>query len=66
VVIAKIDNEAYRNRLLEKIRAVAQSWKNIPFSIVDDKNETIMGSIPDLHKSRWHWTWPALGDCHIG
>lgn len=47
VVIAKIDNEAYRNRLLEKIRAVAQSWKNIPFSIVDDKNETVMGSIPD-------------------
>ena len=47
IVIAKIDNEAYRNRLLDKIRNVAQSWKNIPFSIVDENNETLMGNIPD-------------------
>lgn len=47
IVIAKIDNEAYRNRLLDRIKNVAQSWKNIPFSIVDENNETLMGNIPD-------------------
>ena len=47
IVIAKVDNEAFQNRILEKIKAVSQSWKNIPFSIVDDNNTILMGSIPD-------------------
>jgi len=47
VVIAKIDNDVYQNRLLEKIRAVAQSWKNVPFSIVNNESKTLLGSIPD-------------------
>lgn len=47
VVIAKIDNEAYQNRLLEKIKATANSWKNIPYSIVNENNETLLGAVPD-------------------
>ena len=47
IVIAKIDNETYKNRLLDKIKSVAQSWKNIPYSIVNENNHVLMGSIPD-------------------
>ena len=47
IVIAKIDNDAYRNRIMDKVKSVAQSWKNIPFSIVDDNNSVLLGAIPD-------------------
>lgn len=47
VVIAKIDEEAYRNRLLEKVKNVSQRWKNVPYSIMDDRNTLIAGAIPD-------------------
>ena len=47
VVIAKIDEEAYRTRLLEKVKNVSQRWKNVPFSIVDDRESILVGSIPD-------------------
>ena len=47
VVIAKIDEEAYRARLLEKVRNVSQRWKNVPFSIVDERDSVLVGSIPD-------------------
>ncbi len=47
VVIAKIDNDAFQNRLLEKIQSVAQSWKNVPFSIEDETSKTLLGAIPD-------------------
>mgnify|MGYP003294256887 CR=1 FL=1 len=47
IVIAKIDNDAYKNRLLDRIKTVAQSWKNIPYSIVDEYNVVLMGNIPD-------------------
>ncbi|MCQ2091354.1 MAG: HAMP domain-containing histidine kinase [Fibrobacter sp.] len=47
VVIAKIDNKAYRDRLVSKMKVVAQSWKNIPYSIVDQKDNIVLGYIPD-------------------
>lgn len=47
MVIAKIDNKAYRDRLVSKMKMVAQSWKNIPFSVVDQNDNIILGSIPD-------------------
>ena len=47
LVIAKIDEEAYRTRLLEKVKNVSQRWKNVPFSIVDDRDSLLAGNIPD-------------------
>lgn len=47
VVIAKIDNIAYQNRIMEKIRSTAKSWKNIPYSITDRDNRVLAGRIPD-------------------
>ena len=47
VVIAKIDEPAYRNRILERLKNVAQRWNNIPFSITDAKDSLLLGLIPD-------------------
>ncbi|MCF0223868.1 MAG: histidine kinase [Fibrobacter sp.] len=47
VVIAKINEDAYKDRLLSKIKNVAQSWKNIPFSITEGNDNILLGSIPD-------------------
>ena len=47
IVIAKIDEEAYRARLLEKVKNVSQRWKNVPYSIVDERDSVLVGSIPD-------------------
>lgn len=47
MVIAKIDNKAYRDRLVSKMKSVAQSWKNIPYSVIDQNDNLILGSIPD-------------------
>ena len=47
VVIAKIDKEAFRSRLLERVKNVSQRWKNVPFSIVDENDSLLVGSIPD-------------------
>ena len=47
VVIAKINNKAYKDRLISKMKLVAQSWKSIPFSVVDQKDSIVLGSIPD-------------------
>ena len=47
VVIAKIDEEAFRSRLLEKIRNVSQRWKNVPYSIIDERDSLLAGNIPD-------------------
>ncbi len=47
IVIAKIDEETYRARLLEKVKNVTQRWKNVPFSIVDERDSVLAGSIPD-------------------
>lgn len=47
VVIAKIDQKAYKDRLLSKVKMVAQSWKNIPFSVTDQNDNLILGNIPD-------------------
>ncbi len=47
VVIAKIDGAAYRNRLVDKLKDVAQRWKNVPFSITDANDSVLLGSIPD-------------------
>ena len=47
VVIAKIDEPAYRNRILERLKNVAQRWNNIPFSITDAKDSLLLGVIPD-------------------
>ena len=47
VVIAKVDETAYRNRILDKLRNVAQRWNNVPFSITDARDSLLLGSIPD-------------------
>lgn len=47
VVIAKIDGAAYRNRLVDKLKDVAQRWKNVPFSITDANDSVLLGAIPD-------------------
>ena len=47
IVIAKIDEEAYRARLLEKVKNVSQRWKNVPFSIIDENDSLLAGAIPD-------------------
>ena len=47
IVIAKIDNNAYSNRILDKIKGIAQSWKNIPYSLTDEKETLLLGNIPD-------------------
>ena len=47
VVIAKIDEETFRSRLLERIRNVSQRWKNVPYSIIDERDSLLAGSIPD-------------------
>ncbi|MCQ2102934.1 MAG: HAMP domain-containing histidine kinase [Fibrobacter sp.] len=47
VVIAKINEDAYKDRLLNRLKGVVQSWKNIPFSIVESKDRVFLGSIPD-------------------
>ncbi len=47
VVIAKVDESAYRSRLIDKLKDVAQRWKNVPFSITDANDSVLLGSIPD-------------------
>ena len=47
IVIAKIDAEAFRARLIERVKNVSQRWKNVPFSIVDEKDSLLAGAIPD-------------------
>ena len=47
IVIAKIDAEAFRARLIERVKNVSQRWKNVPFSIIDEKDSLLAGSIPD-------------------
>ena len=47
IVIAKIDEDAYSNRILDKLKNIAQRWNNVPFSISDAKDSLILGSIPD-------------------
>jgi signal transduction histidine kinase len=46
VVIAKLDRNAYRARLLNRLKTVTQSFKNIPFSITEKNDSLILGSIP--------------------
>ena len=46
VVIAKLDHNAYRARLLNRLKTVTQSFKNIPFSITEKNDSLILGSIP--------------------
>ncbi|WP_297700315.1 HAMP domain-containing sensor histidine kinase [uncultured Fibrobacter sp.] len=47
VVIAKIDPNTYRNRLLSRLKNVTQSFKNIPFSITENNNKVLLGEIPE-------------------
>lgn len=47
VVIAKIDRDAYKARLIDKVKNISQRWKSIPFSIVDEKDSLLAGAIPD-------------------
>lgn len=49
IVIAKIDNNAYSNRILNKVKAIVQSYKNIPFSITDSSAHCILGNILDAN-----------------
>lgn len=46
VVIAKLDRNAYRARILNRLKTVTQSFKNIPFSITEKNDSLILGSIP--------------------
>ena len=47
VVIAKLNNEVYRERILDKLRNVAQRWSSVPFSITDSRDSLLLGAIPD-------------------
>ncbi len=47
VVIAKIDRDAYKARLIDKVKNISQRWKSITFSIVDEKDSLLAGAIPD-------------------
>ena len=47
VVIAKVDKDAYRARIIDKVNNVSQRWKNIPFSIIDERDSLLAGAIPD-------------------
>lgn len=47
VVIAKVDESAYRDRILDKLKNIAQRWNNVPFSITDAKDSLLLGSVPD-------------------
>ncbi|MCQ2120554.1 MAG: HAMP domain-containing histidine kinase [Fibrobacter sp.] len=47
VVIAEIAPDAFRARILERLKSVAQGWKSIPFSITDENDSVLLGSIPD-------------------
>lgn len=47
VVIAKVEKDAYRERLLNKLKGVSQSWKNIPFSIIEKNDQVLLGAILD-------------------
>ncbi len=47
VVIAKINNDTYRERILDKLRIVAQRWNNVPFSITDSRDSLLLGAVPD-------------------
>lgn len=47
VVIAKIDKDSYRERLLTRLRHVVQSWKNIPFAITESNEQVVLGSALD-------------------
>lgn len=47
VVIAKIDKESYKDRILGKLKSVAQSWKNIPFSVIDKNDFVLLGTALD-------------------
>ena len=47
VVIAKINNDTYRERILDKLRIVAQRWNNVPFSIMDSRDSLLLGAVPD-------------------
>jgi len=44
VVIAKIDRDAYKNRLLGRLKSVVQSWKNIPFVITETNDRELLGT----------------------
>ena len=47
IVIAVINKDAYKGRLLNKIESVIQSYKNIPYSITGKNDNLIMGEIPE-------------------
>lgn len=47
VVIAKIDRDAYRERLLERLKSITQSRKNIPFVITESNDKIILGTVLD-------------------
>lgn len=47
VVVAKIDKEAYSERILGRLRSIVHSWKNIPFSITNIQNQCVLGGVLD-------------------
>lgn len=47
IVIAKINWENYRKRIINKLAVAAQSWKNIPYSITNSKDSILLGNVPD-------------------
>ena len=47
VVIAKIDETAFQNRIIDKLRNATQRWSSVPFSITDTRDSLLLGSIPN-------------------
>ncbi|MCQ2097048.1 MAG: HAMP domain-containing histidine kinase [Fibrobacter sp.] len=46
-VIAKIDRDAFKARILGKIKSVAKSWKGVPFVIVEKNDQVLLGQRSD-------------------
>ena len=56
VVIAKLDRNAYRARLLNRLKTVTQSFKNIPFSITEKNDAPIIGQHEIAEALDWEFT----------
>ncbi|MCF0224148.1 MAG: HAMP domain-containing histidine kinase, partial [Fibrobacter sp.] len=46
-VIAKVNRDAYKMRILGKIKTVAKSWKGVPFVILDKSEQVVLGQRSD-------------------
>lgn len=46
-VLAKVDKESYKARILSKVKEVSKSWKSIPFAITEEGKRLVLGQRAD-------------------